>query len=291
MKVFISWSGEQSRHVAEYLRDWLKLIIQSVEPWLSASDIQPGARWNSDIAKELEASQFGILCMTPENLTSPWILFEAGALAKAIDKGRVCPYLIGVDYSGISGPLVQFQALKADKESTWKLVLAINSVAGKLAESQLKATFDRFWPDLEEALAKRPTGKVRAMPARSDRDVMEEVLQLVRGVSRDITTLRLVQDPRYATSKMVVKIDLSDFGREAIFVPSDSEMIFQDFLDMIWIKHLGHLMKGFTYGTTWILVNSETGSRIEKRGERDERPLSSVGIVPGVLLRAIRLGD
>ena len=82
MKVFISWSGNISLKVALIFRDWLPSVIQSIEPYVSSEDIDKGARWSTDIAKELENSTFGILCVTKENLEAPWLSFEAGALSK-----------------------------------------------------------------------------------------------------------------------------------------------------------------------------------------------------------------
>ena len=70
MKVFISWSGDTSFKVAEVLKEWLPCIIQDVEPYFSSADIDKGARWSSDIAKELEAADFGILCVTKDNIDS-----------------------------------------------------------------------------------------------------------------------------------------------------------------------------------------------------------------------------
>lgn len=78
MKVFISWSGNISLKVALVFRDWLPSVIQSIEPYVSSEDIDKGARWSTDIAKELENSTFGILCVTKENLEAPWLSFEAG---------------------------------------------------------------------------------------------------------------------------------------------------------------------------------------------------------------------
>jgi len=82
MKVFISWSGKDSSKFGEALRDWLPAVLQFVKPYFTPSDIEKGARWNSEIAKELESSKMGIICVTRENLHSDWVLFEAGALAR-----------------------------------------------------------------------------------------------------------------------------------------------------------------------------------------------------------------
>ena len=60
MKVFLSWSGIRSKLMADALRDWLPLVIQAVEPWLSESDIEKGVRWGPDISDRLEESRVGI---------------------------------------------------------------------------------------------------------------------------------------------------------------------------------------------------------------------------------------
>src|ERR1051326_1201012 len=82
MKVFISWSGPLSQKLAAMLRVWLPSVIQVVKPYYSPDDINKGTRWAAEISKELEESQVGLLCITPDNLYSPWIMFEAGALSK-----------------------------------------------------------------------------------------------------------------------------------------------------------------------------------------------------------------
>ena len=84
MKVFISWSGEKSHKIANILREWMPCVIQSIKPYVSSKDIDKGARWSTDIAKELEDSYFGIICVTKSNINAPWINFEAGALSKAV---------------------------------------------------------------------------------------------------------------------------------------------------------------------------------------------------------------
>ncbi len=97
MKIFISWSGERSEALAKALREWFPLVLHYANPWLSQSDILAGERGGVEIAKELDNSQCGVICLTRENLTSSWVLFEAGALSKSMEHGRVIPLLLDLD--------------------------------------------------------------------------------------------------------------------------------------------------------------------------------------------------
>ncbi len=186
MKVFLSWSGEMSRELAEALRDWLPSVLQSVKPFFTPSDIEKGARWSKDIAQELDASTIGIFCLTKENLTKPWIMFEAGALSKNLDIARVCPILFGVDNAELQGPLVQFQASPFTEGEMRKLIRTLNNTLGdgKLDDAVLNSVFQMWWPTLQEKVkkilekyAKQPTEK---KSERTDRELIEEILQLTR---------------------------------------------------------------------------------------------------------------
>src|SRR5262249_49119017 len=129
-------------------------VIQDVEPWMSAADIDAGARWGNRVQGELQESQFGIICLTRTNQTAPWILFEAGALAKTIDGSFVCPYLIDLEPSELlPGPLTQFQAKRANEPDTLDLIRTINQAQDDaLMAEKLERAFARWWPDLSAAL-------------------------------------------------------------------------------------------------------------------------------------------
>ena len=129
MKIFISWSGERSAVLAQALKDWLPLVLHYAEPWLSRSDIDAGGRWSVEIAKELETCNFGISCITRENQDTPWILFEAGAIAKSMQDAKVIPLLLDLDKKEISGPLAQFQAKKVEKDEIRELIVSVNKSA------------------------------------------------------------------------------------------------------------------------------------------------------------------
>lgn len=187
MKVFLSWSGARSRSVAEALRDWIPSVIQAVELWMSAEDIDKGLRWTSAIAFELDQTRFGIICLTPENLEAPWILFEAGALSKALDKSFVCPFLFDLEPTDIKGPLIQFQATKAEKNDVKKLVLTLNRALGEAALSpeKLERAFEHWWPELLKSLENLPAVHTEPKPQRTERELLEEILEIIRSEIRD----------------------------------------------------------------------------------------------------------
>lgn len=190
MKVFISWSGDRSRAVADVLRRWFPSVLQVVRPYFSPDDVAKGSRWSSEIAKELEASRIGLLVITPENQEAPWLLFEAGALAKNLERSKVCPLLFGgMEPTDVKGPLVQFQAAQFSEDEMKRVVKMMN---GELAEAALPpdvldSVFEMWWPKLEEQVGKELKGGDESddEARRSERDLIEEVLALTRRLASD----------------------------------------------------------------------------------------------------------
>jgi len=189
MDVFISWSGDKSRQLAEILKPWLRSVIQSLRPWASASDIGAGERWNDAIQKKLGSTNVGIICLTAENSNAPWILFEAGALAKGLGQSFVCPYLLDLTKADIpAGPLTQFQAKCADKADTFSLVQTLNSALNThaLTETDLEAQFERCWPELDSAISQIKKTPSPAMKERPPEEITREILDIVRAIRREI---------------------------------------------------------------------------------------------------------
>jgi hypothetical protein len=185
VKVFISWSGVLSRQLAEAFHQWLPGALQSVSPYFTPSDIEKGDRWNNEISKELEGSDVGILFLTRENVGSPWLLYEAGALSKRLEKPKVCPITVGIGHADLSGPLRQFQATEFNEEDFRKLLKTINKASGEAAlkDGVVDDVFDMWWPRLEERfnniLSDAEASDDNA-PLRSEREILEEVLELSR---------------------------------------------------------------------------------------------------------------
>jgi hypothetical protein len=190
MKVFVSWSGPRSQALAQSLRDWLPLVLHFVEPWLSEADISAGERWAQSVAKELETCNFGIICVTRENVAAPWILFEAGSLAKSLEGSRVIPLLLDLEFSEIGGPLAQFQAKKVDRDGIAETVESVNRAAkDPIPDARARQLFDALWPQLEGQITSIPKHAAAAKPIRPQHEILEELVGSVRAIDSRIRTL------------------------------------------------------------------------------------------------------
>jgi hypothetical protein len=209
MRVFISWSGERSRRVAELLDDWLQCVIQAANPWMSSKDIDRGALWFSEISDQLANTSIGIICLTKENKLKPWILFESGALAKGISSSRVCTFLIDLKPTDIENPLAQFNHTKPDKEGVWELVRTINlSLKEKaLKESTLEKVFETYWKQFEEKFKTilKETPETEVEETRSENDILLEVLSSVRMLDRRIR--RIENDDSYKNEREFLNLN------------------------------------------------------------------------------------
>jgi len=184
--VFISWSGEPSRTVATALKRWLPEVVQRSVPFASDA-IEAGARWGPKLARALEQCKFGVICVTAANAKEPWLNFEAGALAKSLEESRVCPYLIGISPADLpQGPLTQFQAQRADRSGTLAMLRSINTAlpGSQLGDQQLEHVFSRLWDDLEQELRRVLTASADEHPSRPVSEMIPEILDLTREISR-----------------------------------------------------------------------------------------------------------
>lgn len=188
MQVFISWSGTKSKALGEVLRSWLPKVLQGVRPYFTPDDVQKGSVWRTEIAEALQASKFGIFCLTRERPQSPWMMFEAGAIANQLTTARVCPLLFGLESSDIREPLAQFQAAPFNKREMGKLIIAINAQRGdaRLDDKTRDEVFEHWWQELEDkvnAIMAEPDAETQEEVRTTD-DMVKEVLSLVRTLVR-----------------------------------------------------------------------------------------------------------
>jgi hypothetical protein len=209
MPVFISWSGRQSKQLAIALHSFLSVVVQHCAPWMSDRDIGAGQTWDVEIEAALKRARFGVVCLTPSNVASTYLHYEAGAIANQVASvNRVCPLLLGFNHpSQLGQPLGRFQAKLATRGGVWDLVAAINrAVERPLDETVLRGAFEGQWDKLAADINRiQSPAELREPQRRSTDDILNEILehvrQLVAGqlgtVQRDV--LRAIKDanPRH----------------------------------------------------------------------------------------------
>src|SRR5262245_47965634 len=149
MKIFISWSGNQSLLLAKALREWLPFVFQGIEaPFVSDKDIAAGEFWPERLSTVLESHDFGIVCLTKTGLIKPYVMFESGALAKRVGQAKLIPVLCGLTPGDLVGiPLGLYQCVSLDQEGILRLVESINASRGdkKLTQPVLDKSFKMLW--------------------------------------------------------------------------------------------------------------------------------------------------
>lgn len=193
MKVFLSWSGQRSKEIANLLSDWLCCVIQASRPWISTRDLDRGSLWFGEINDQLKDTTVGIICLTQENKNRPWILFEAGALAKGLSTSRVCTLLVDLEPKDIEDPLAQFNHTFPARESVLGLVKTLNSALSSngLDNRILEQVFETYWPQFEQRF-KEILATTETQPPSKPRpkeDVLSEILENTRILNSRIRKL------------------------------------------------------------------------------------------------------
>lgn len=293
MKVFISWSGEESRAYANLLCDWLTDVLQKVPCWVSTSGITSGENWIISLNRELTDCTFGIACITEENISSPWIHYEAGAIAQKVTGNCFCPLLFNLKPSQIHPPLSLFQARGIDEESMKKLAHDLNRLSDEpMLANKLEAQFRRCWGEFSKQMSdivQKRTSPKKTLPERTPQDVLEEILALTRKISLNTD----FSFPIYIDTSIYTKSH-----QTWTFVSLETESSVSDFLDSVYLNINSICnIKAYTYGSVWVLKNLRTGITYDDIGilyaatsgeERDNRPVTFLDIKPKDVLQIIK---
>ena len=221
-KVFISWSGKEtaSFKVAKKLYEWLPLVLQSTEPFMS-DNITVGTDFINQIMSNLSSAKVGIICITKENVTSPWLNFEAGALSNVViaNEGVAIPILIGMttdELSKCSSPIKNFQAVEFNESGISKMLSSINQYTEHgLSDTQLEILikhnksilFDAVLEDTSLAVSEETSA---LQEEKEYIKLLREIVEKYKFQSRplfykigdcDITDLEILKDNGYVKYK------------------------------------------------------------------------------------------
>lgn len=186
MNIFLSWSGKKSYLVAKAFETFLPYIFNGLDFYFSAS-MDKGVKWEPALDNALDKAEFGILCVTKENLSAPWLMYEAGALCKTAGAGFVTPFLLDIGPSELTGPLTQFQLTVFEKEDLKRLISRIDQrqpekerIGNKILPGQGKSMLEIRFQAAYETFLEQPL--TDALNAPDDaKSVTQKLLDLSKA--------------------------------------------------------------------------------------------------------------
>ncbi len=157
--IFISWSNEKSKNIANNIKSIFENKIfanTGLKCFVSDADIKSGTDWWTKISSELKSCQMGLLCVTKENLAEPWLYFEAGAMIA--QDVPTTPLLISCNFNSLADtPLASKQAVDFYDQSKFvKLIVEINEKMKLLSigKNQLESIAKDGYTELKKLCSK-----------------------------------------------------------------------------------------------------------------------------------------
>ena len=168
---------------------------------MSEMDIQKGRPWLDELMGALAGLKLAIVCLTPEGLSEPWVLFEVGVICRALEpETRIWTYLLGgLRQSDVPNPLGIFQHTVATKDDTFKLLRSINHAMAEraISEELLVDQFELRWKELDEKLRALPMPSKAVDSTRSNEEMFSEIVEAIRaGTASGKNVLIIIDDVR-----------------------------------------------------------------------------------------------
>lgn len=236
MKIFLSWSGDCGKALARVFHEFLHQHLQ-IQSFFS-EEMRTGTMWASRLKQAVQETDYSLIFLTPESLTSHWLLFESGALWSR-ESVRIAALLCGIPRDHVPDPLEKFQNrlvigldTGAAEEEINRLFSDINKarpVETQLSDNVFDLVMKERWPVL----------KVELDGLRKDLAAPTEIVELKKKVShleeRNVLLANSVQSPAYFQDEHF-NILYANEAADLVFgldVPAWSFVAVKDFLDSI----------------------------------------------------------
>lgn len=164
MNIFLSWSKSKSQEIALAIKSFLNgLFRDEINVWMSSESISYGSTSIPEINKALINSDKCIAIITSDNILSPWIMYETGAvLARNLvafpnkdNNEFIIPIIFeNVDNKKFMGnPINQFQRLQYSKATLKRLVTQLNQETHTFSDIKtLETQFNLNWNILNKEI-------------------------------------------------------------------------------------------------------------------------------------------
>lgn len=270
--VFISWSGEQSREIANVIDQYLNFILQPVTTFYSPDDVRKGDGWDDSIHKALKEASFCIVCLTPTNLESPWLHYEAGIVST---KGQVSALLSGVKPSAIKGALSRFQASEITYDDMYNLIFSINLTFSKpLSPEAVRHAFDLHWEAFRSKIKAAQERHAAAIPEKKNVDFSEirELKHLVerlteeKYVQSDFAALcHVINNAKIALSLLADAKNNPSMINDASFLMKNSIDYFYHYRD----PKVDPQYQQIQFGEAMVAIRNPWGYRAKPKGPKN----------------------
>ena len=151
-QVFVSWSKPVSQKIAIAFCDAIEMLPLGVKCWCSqrTTDLPMGPYDHRRIIEAASASDMCVSVLTPENIVSPWIFFEAGIFYGSGKNvyGLLSCGLTHQEIKKRNNPIEGYHAYLADKDSFLGLVKSINLACNNIDEKRFLKGAEAAYEDL-----------------------------------------------------------------------------------------------------------------------------------------------
>jgi hypothetical protein len=182
VKIFISWSGDRERAVAEALQAAIpKLCVADVSIFVSSQSISKGANGVAVIEANLDESAFGIVLVSRENQFAPWLNYEGGWLASTLSR-PVATICLNLRPGDITSPLAPRQATQFENPADMATLLRqVVDLANPMMNDQAFETLlAPVWPQIRDSWSDGGGGS--EPPARDSNEMLAEIVERVRRI-------------------------------------------------------------------------------------------------------------